>query len=140
MTAERIEVKADWQCQGSGECCRKPKRVTMTYAERRELEAAAKQGLASRKLEFRYNKVIGMTDMVTGPCSFVTDDNKCNAYDVRPYSCRRFMCMRPDVSAEPLTDRMTDLRLRVLPLAREMYRENQAQAQPWALAHGWKAD
>lgn len=136
--AIKLEVQPQWQCQASGDCCRLPARVTMTFAERRELEAAARRGLASRPLQFRHHAESTMTDMVAKPCPFVTADNRCNAYEVRPYNCRRFACLRPDVAAEPFDERMLPMRLQALPLAREMYATIQRDAQPWARDHGWK--
>lgn len=134
----RIEVKEDWQCQRSGDCCRMPKRVTMTFSERRILEAQAALGFAFRALSWRHNPGVNFTELVASPCPFVTDDNKCNVYEHRPYNCRRFGCMRPDNAVEPFDEKMFGLRLQVLPWARDIYAKMQAAAQPWALAHGWK--
>lgn len=127
----------DWQCQGSGDCCRVPKFVAMTYAERKELED--RKGDALRPLTFRYNDHPRFTNMVTGPCPFVTDDNRCNVYDVRPHNCRRFGCARPDVAVEKFEDSPAGCLNLVerLPEAAPIIEAMQAEARPWALAHQW---
>ena len=125
----------EWRCQSRGDCCRIPKAVSMTYAERRELEAVAH--LASRRLQWRYDARPTMTRLVTGPCPFVTPDNRCAAYDVRPFNCRRFGCMRPDGSAESFDDREALARVKSEDGLIQL-RRIQSEAQPWALDHGWK--
>lgn len=111
--------------------------VVMTLAERRVLEAHAEQAL--RPLAWRYHPQTGFTVLNAAPCPFVTDDNRCGVYDVRPYNCRRFACMRPDPSAEPFGGAAMDARLRAAETAPAVD-QVQAEAQPWALAHGWKAE
>lgn len=63
----------------------------------------------------------------------------CMVYDVRPYNCRRFACMRPDPAAEPfevnganLLERVTQSRV-----ARRLAQRIQNKAQGWAQKHGW---
>lgn len=126
-----------WRCQSSGDCCRIPKSVVMTYDERKELEAVAH--LALRPLRWRHHKDPRMETLVAQPCPFVTDDNRCAAYDVRPYACRRFGCMRADVS-EPFHDVDTSEIARKNPSAFPMLMQLQHDAQPWAIAHGWRKD
>jgi Fe-S-cluster containining protein len=117
-----------WACQSSGACCTHPPYVVMTYAERRELERLA----GTRRLRWRYHPHPRFTALVAGPCPFLTGENKCGAYEARPFNCRRFGCLRPDVNAEAwdghaLTDE-----------DRSTLAAMQAESQPWALAHGWK--
>lgn len=133
-----LPVINDWQCQGSGDCCRVPKVVTMTYAERWELEAYAE--LASRRLQWRYNARPSMTDLVTGPCPFVTPENRCSVYDVRPFSCRRFGCLRADTKAEKFLDEDTAAILRRMPEALPVLQKLQKDGQVWAKNHGWRED
>ena len=74
-----------------------------------------------------------------GPCPFVTDANTCAVYDVRPFNCRRFGCMRADVGAVAFgSSEMTALA--DVPEIRAEMVAIQAEAQPWALAHSWKVD
>lgn len=131
----KLTVIDDWKCQGSGDCCRHPTLVSMTYAERRELEAYA--GLASRRLQWRYNAKPNMTNLVAGPCPFVTPENRCGVYDVRPFQCRRYGCMRADLS-EPFRGEDTGTILDRMPEAFNALSKLQSDGQVWALAHGWK--
>lgn len=108
----------------------------MTYDERRELDAVAH--LALRPLRWKHHKSPRMEVLVTGPCPFVTGDNRCAAYDVRPYACRRFGCMRSDVNAEPFIDGDAATIVQRNPSTFPMLMQLQHDAQPWALEHGWK--
>lgn len=110
----------------------------MTYAERRLLEEAGRSGMAFRPLQWRYNEGTGFTDLSAKPCPFVTPENRCNVYDIRPYNCRRFGCMRPDVKTEPFAASTLTKRLIESSSARSQYQVMQAEAQEWAVAHGWK--
>lgn len=127
-----------WKCQSSGDCCRVPKAVVMTFAERRELEAVAHK--ASRPLRWLYNARPSMTQLQTAPCPFVTPENQCAVYDVRPFSCRRYACMREDVKAEPFRDESTaDIAARK-PEALPQLLQIQRDGQKWAIAHSWRED
>lgn len=69
----------------------------------------------------------------------------CRVYDVRPFNCRRFGCFRPSPEKEPLEldhsklgcKNLTD-RIGNSSEVLRAYRRMQRDAQPWAVAHGWK--
>lgn len=132
----KLTVIEDWKCQSSGDCCRQPKLVSMTFAERRELEAQATK--ASSRLQWRYNERPNMTDLVAGPCPFVTTENRCGVYDVRPFACRRYACMRDDVAAEPFMHGDSADVAKRKPHRLAQLVEMQRDGQTWAIAHGWK--
>ena len=77
------------------------------------------------------------------PCPMLDENKRCRVYDVRPYNCRRFQCLR--VAGEdyiPSDDAHLGcanlyVRLTQSRSARNQYRRNQRHHQPWALAHGW---
>jgi Fe-S-cluster containining protein len=79
------------------------------------------------------------------PCPLYDAETKaCTVYDIRPYNCRRFACLRPHPDREPwLSDPLSgacvnrDDRLRRSRIARRLLRVIQEKAQPWARAHGW---
>ncbi len=127
-----------WSCQSSGDCCRVPKAVVMTYAERRELEAVAH--LASRPLKWAYNARPSMTQLLTAPCPFVTPENRCAAYEVRPFSCRRFLCMRDDVNNEAFRDEDAAAIAKRRPETLPQLIQIQRDGQKWALSHGHRED
>ncbi len=134
----KLNVIEDWRCQGSGDCCRGVKRVSMTFAERRELEAQAAK--ATRRLQWRYNERPNMTDLVAAPCPFLDAENRCAVHDVRPYNCRRWGCLRSDVKAQPFVDEDTAAILRRMPEALPVLQRMQSEGQAWALAHNWRKD
>ena len=89
----------------------------------------------------------GFLELRTGPCPFVsfTDGQaSCQAYDVRPYNCRRFGCFRANAKTEPLE---LDAHLGSVNLqarwhdkdTRKAAERLQRQAQGWARSHGWTA-
>lgn len=68
----------------------------------------------------------------------------CAIYEARPYTCRRFQCLRPDPSTEafepggPMGCRNLSDRLDQSLHALEFFRSNQRRAQrEWADSHGW---
>lgn len=65
--------------------------------------------------------------------------SRCLVYDVRPYNCRRFGCMRPDVKAEPFEADGGNLiaRVKTSRIARRLAERMQRKAQRWAREHGW---
>lgn len=101
----------------------------------------------------------GFVALTAHPCPFheftgVKGESTCTIHSIRPYQCRRFACLRPDVKAEPfqmaplspylkygnigcsnLRDRLVNSRV-----ARRTYELIQRKAQKWALKHGWKQD
>jgi len=89
--------------------------------------------------------------MRAAPCPMLREKNRCLVYDVRPYNCRRFGCLRPDPETEvyrpaPISTvakfgnvGCANLRERLVQsrIARNIYGLLQRRAQTWARAHGW---
>lgn len=65
----------------------------------------------------------------------------CLAYEHRPYSCRRFACMRPNVKTEPFEVSGANLmdRVKTSRVAKRLAERIQRKAQRWAIKHGWVA-
>jgi Fe-S-cluster containining protein len=135
-------IAADWTCQRDGACCRFPAAVVMTPAER-DLLLARRPDLADRFVPH----TPGYVQLRARPCPLLETDAAgraaCTVYDVRPYSCRRFGCYRPDPASEAyeegpdgecrnLVDRVMQSRD-----VRRAYALQQRKAQRWALRHGW---
>jgi Fe-S-cluster containining protein len=114
----------------------------MTPAER-DLLLARRPDLADRFVAASD----GFVALRARPCPLLETDAAghavCTVYDVRPYSCRRFGCYRPDPAREPyeegpdgecrnLVDRVMQSRD-----VRRAYALQQRKAQRWALRHGW---
>lgn len=78
------------------------------------------------------------------PCPFYLFKT-CTVYEVRPYNCRRFGCMRPDPKTEPFEESPKGIlgcanlgdRIRMSRVARRMGELMQRKAQRWARRHGW---
>jgi hypothetical protein len=132
-----------WHCLKSGDCCRHIGALTMTHAERAELERAT-----DRPLTFRDGPA-GFVELLPAPgtdaCPLLADAGACTVYAVRPYNCRRWGCFRPTttepfamaVVRHPATGQLVPFRqFTDKPVARQLARM-QHHAQPWALAHGW---
>lgn len=127
-------VDPHWTCQRSGDCCTKPAEVSMTTEEAAVIVHAAPKEI---KLEFR--KVgEGFVALKAAPCPLFVF-NGCLVYESRPYNCRRFGCMRPDVKAEPFEVSGANLmdRVKTSRVARRMAQEMQRKAMRWARKHGW---
>lgn len=156
QTLQVRPVVEDWVCQRSGDCCRQVETVGMTEQEQHAVMAYAQQHLPLRilnKIEFRY-AAPGFVELTAGPCPFLEGKADCSVHPVRPYVCRRFGCLRPDVIAEPLvmaplssfvkygTIGCSNLRERLLQsrVARRTYALLQRRGMQWALSHGWKQD
>lgn len=134
-----LRVDPQWRCQKSGECCTKLEGITLTVEEAIALKLRAPEGI---KLQFRPHPDGGnFLIMKAGPCPFFAF-NTCTVYEHRPYNCRRFGCMRPNVEEEEFYPDGSNMDIRVdndkdaAKLARWM----QKRAQPWAAAHGWKPE
>jgi Fe-S-cluster containining protein len=134
---------AEWACSRDGKCCTEPRFVVMTWAERREIEAAATH-LPRRALQWRAGDRPSLTMLVTRPCPLYDAEKKgCTVYDVRPFNCRRFGCMRDDVTRETFTDQSSVILFRRRPDEQAIaatlrgLERLEADARPWALAHGW---
>lgn len=106
----------------------------MTKEEAAEIVHAAPPTI---RLQFR-PEADGFVAMKAGPCPLFAF-SQCLVYDVRPYNCRRFGCMRPDVIAEPFEVAGTNMldRVKTSRIARRMAERMQRKAQLWARRHGW---
>ncbi len=126
-----------WTCDKRGDCCREPAFVMVTDAEAAELERAKPARVTLQYLEHRD----GFKALKTGPCPLLNDDGSCSVYEVRPYNCRRFVCLRaadePWIRG-PLGECVNlDRWLNISPQAATFYASHQRHAQVWAKAHGW---
>lgn len=83
-------------------------------------------------------------ELLCKPCPFISDQNLCLVYDVRPFNCRRFMCGRVDIEKESfegtgpmgcenLSDRLATSR-RFMEFFKSRER---ALVKDWAIPHGW---
>lgn len=146
-------VDPEWTCQMSGDCCRAVETVTMTPPEANLLVAWAEKHWTMRELgRLRFTPMRqGFVSMSAGPCPFLSGLNICTVHPIRPFHCRRFGCLRPDVKAEPLqmaplspfvmfgTIGCSNLRERLVQsrVARRIYGLLERKAQRWARDHGW---
>lgn len=134
-------VDDHWTCHRSGDCCTKPLEVVMTKEEQLVLFKHIPQGIETswRDIDEKF------VALKAQPCPLYAFKG-CVVYAVRPYSCRRFACMRPNPKKEPfeqggplgcmnLSDRVSTSRV-ALRLAKLIQR----RAQKWALRHGWTSD
>lgn len=133
-----------WSCHQTGDCCKAVDAVLMTAEEAEVLRATLPAD--------KWNQLVWAPGppSTTGtfvklqafPCPLLVD-GKCSVHKVRPYNCRRFICLRPDPATESLEpnhgkfgcanidDRITDR------AARRAVVVNQRRAMHWALKHGW---
>lgn len=78
--------------------------------------------------------------MKAAPCPLYDRLMKaCTVYEQRPYSCRRYQCGRWNAQAEPYLSNPMVL-IKSNNDLRWSYAKNQKAHQPWALAHGWRAE
>lgn len=106
----------------------------MTKEEAAEIVHAAPPTIS---LQFR-DAGEGFVALKAQPCPLFVF-NSCLVYAVRPYQCRRFACMRPNVKTEPFEADGGNLMKRVAQsrVALRLARKIQRKAQRWALQHGW---
>jgi Fe-S-cluster containining protein len=129
-----LPVDPHWKCQRSGDCCTKPLEVVMTTQE-----AAAIVHAAPKEIAMHFRPAGGdFVALKAAPCPLFAF-NTCLVYAVRPYNCRRFGCMRPDVQAEPFEPDGGNLMKRVQQsrTARRLAERMQRKAQGWAQKMGW---
>lgn len=137
-----------------------PQAVTMTLDEQAVVQAAADKALTLgqlSKMVWEPSEMAGFVNLKARPCPLLIDVSGkpvCSIRESRPYSCRRFMCLRPEPEQEPLqfvplTNLLTygnvgviNLRERLVHsrVARRMYEKNQRKAMRWADKHGWTRD
>lgn len=128
-------VDPKWTCCRSGDCCTKIAEVVMTVEEQRRLVLVAPREITMAFRPFGE----GFVAMQAGPCPLYVFGG-CLVYEHRPYNCRRYVCLRPDVKTEPfetnganLTDRVATSRV-----ARRLAVKVQRKAQKWARKMGWE--
>lgn len=129
-------VDHEWKCQRSGDCCTQPEEVVMTKEE-----AAAIVHAAPKEIKMAFRAVdTTFVALKAQPCPLYAFKG-CLVYSVRPYNCRRFGCMRPDVKAEPFEKDGSNLmdRVKTSRVARRMAENMQRRAQRWAVRMGWDA-
>lgn len=127
-------VDPEWRCQHSGDCCTKPPEVVMTKEE-----AAAIVHVAPSTSVMHFRDVgDGFVALKAQPCPLFAF-SRCLVYDVRPYNCRRFGCMRPDPTAEAFEPDGGNMmaRVKVSRVALRMATRMQRKAQVWARKMGW---
>jgi len=127
-------IDEHWTCQRSGECCTLPQEVVMTKQEAAELVLHAPKEIA---MEFRPagDQFVALK---ARPCPLYVFKG-CLVYEHRPYNCRRFGCMRPDVKAErfePSGANMMD-RVKTSRAMRRLAEQWRRKAQRWARKRGW---
>jgi Fe-S-cluster containining protein len=136
-------ITAKWRCQQSGDCCSQPADVVMST-----MEAALilQQTAGAVALDFRKTSE-NFVALKAQPCPLYDATYQvCTVYDIRPYNCRRFACMRPDPKTEPWETSASDGclnredRLDQSRIVRRQAKQIQAKAMPWARAHGWRPD
>lgn len=117
-----------WHCRRDGACCTEPAEVVVTVAEERALRDAAPPDVV---LTFLTHPDPRFVRLRAKPCPLYDDRARaCRVYQVRPYNCRRFACLRDDYT-QPYD---------VGPQGRDQRRQLvviQRHAQRWARAHGW---
>lgn len=102
-------------------------------------EAAVVVHHAPKEIQMHFRDIgDGFVALKAKPCPLFAFES-CLVYTHRPYNCRRFACMRPDVKAEPFEADGGNLMARVQTsrVARRMAERIQRKAQGWAQAHGW---
>lgn len=137
-------VDPHWKCHRSGDCCSIPVEVIMTREERTAILPKIPQGIRTEWRDVEGSQLVALK---AHPCPFFIF-GECLVYDVRPYNCRRFACMRPDPKTELFENdlspstitgcRNADDRFYTSRVARRMLVQIQRKAMNWARAHGWE--
>lgn len=139
MLPQTRPVDKDWSCQGSGDCCTIPKALVMTTSEAEALVHAAPREIT---MQFDRTEEKGFVSLRVGPCPLFAF-GKCLVYEMRPYNCRRFACMRPDPKTEvfeptgELGCMNLEVRVKTSRVAYRLAQKIQRKAQRWAMTHGW---
>jgi hypothetical protein len=137
-----LPIAADWKCQRSGDCCTTPASVVMSTHEAALILQRLEPLPGPPTLRFTRHSD-GFVALEAKPCPMFVNSG-CLVYDIRPYNCRRFACMRPDPATEPfviIEDQCVNFTERFLRsrIVRRLARKIQSRAQVWARAHGWGA-
>lgn len=102
-------------------------------------EAAAIVHAAPKEIAMHFRDAgDGFVALKAQPCPLYAFKG-CLVYSVRPYNCRRFGCMRPDVKAEPFEADGANMmdRVKTSRVARRLAEQLQHKAQRWARKMGW---
>lgn len=136
-----FRIDPQWRCQRSGECCEQIPQIVMTQEEATVLRLHAPPEIALTFTPHSERAGVTFVSLKAGPCPLFAF-TRCHVYEVRPYNCRRFGCMRPDTAAEPFLPSGENMsaRVAVSKAARKLAKYMQRRAQPWADAHGWKPE
>ena len=136
-------VEPHWKCKRSGDCCSLPDEVVMTREERTAILPVIPLGIQTAWREIEGTNMVALKAQ---PCPFFIF-KECVVYDVRPYNCRRFACLRPDPKTEPFEfdhtpQKLTgcknaDDRFYTSRVAKRLLIQIQRKAQIWARKHGW---
>lgn len=114
----------------------------MTVPEARLVAGATTKELWWKPLDD--GKVALVTHDGSARCPCLDADQRCTVYAVRPYNCRRFVCLRDAGEAlepgGPLGCRNAERRVRSDRQWMRFYRTHQRRAQVWGRAHGWTDD
>lgn len=154
-----LPVDPNWKCCRSGDCCTLPEVVVMTEQEQQVLQEFADKNFTIKRLGTIHwtPAQSGFVHLQAAPCpmlDYINGVPTCSVHPIRPYTCRRFGCMRPDPKSEPLqlaplspylhygNIGCSNIRQRLLEsrVARRMYDLMQRRARQWAIRHGWKVE
>ena len=132
-----------WTCGRTGDCCRQAGALVMSHQEADLVVANTTRPLAW--VPHPNAGLVGLVHPEGRPqCPLLGDDGLCTIHAVRPYNCRRFLCLRdpgePLQPGGPLGCRNTETRVIQVRGARRFYEKNQRRAQRWARDHGWPED
>lgn len=87
----------------------------------------------------------GFVKLKAQPCPLFLF-GECSVYEHRPFNCRRFVCLRPDVKAEPFEQDEFGQNLNLMERvatsrpALRLAQKVQRKAHRWAIKHGWKVE
>ena len=132
-----------WTCRRSGDCCLEVRVISLTPAER-DVLAQARPDVALDVVPQKDTRFL--TWSVPKGCPFLSRGldglATCTVHEIRPYNCRRFLCLRdegePYRSGGPMGCKNLSERIDRNVHAMEFYRTHQRYAQrDWADSHGW---
>ena len=130
-----------WTCHRTGDCCLEARSITITPEEKVALEGATSVPIDTVPHEDpRF-----LSWLMPNGCPMLAREldgtATCTVHAMRPYQCRRFMCLREDGepyrAGGPLGCRNLTERLQGNRHAVAFYASSQRRAQGWAKAHGW---
>lgn len=140
--SDRRTIATKWTCQRDGTCCM-VSALVVTHEELAAMQAAKPTPLETEVIDSRFVRIV-----LPKGCPYLTRELNgkagCSIYESRPTNCRRFQCLRPDVTVEPfeyggpmgcrnLSDRI-EQSLHAL----TFYQANERRAmKAWGHAHGW---